>query len=165
MGPEIKFFRLFVIASIILYPALCLLLFYLLVIYLYSGAFDTLTTLFLSVFMIYMINALFVLGLIKKYPADRISNTIEAVIYIGAILSFFFTPISLFFDFTIINVYTEMATPEKEILRPLMLTSTIASLFAASCAIFTAINSFRLLKTIKKNRLALANEIKNIGSQ
>jgi len=163
MASDIKFFRLFVIASVILYPALCFLLFYLLIIYLYSGQFDTLTILFLSTFLIYLVNAVIVLRLIRKYPADGISNTFEAFIYVTAILSFIFTPISMFFDFTIVNVYTGMNTPEKHILRPLMLVTTIASGFATACSFYIAINSFRLLKLIKKNRITLAQQIKNIG--
>lgn len=162
MASEIKFFRLFVIASLILYPALCILLFYLLIIYLYSGEFDTLTILFLSTFLIYLVNAVIVLELLRKYPADRISNALEAIIYVAAILSFISTPISGFFDFTIVNVYTGMDTPEKDILRPLMLVSTIASAFATACSFYIAINSFRLLKLIKKNRITLAQQIKNI---
>ena len=164
MASDIKFFQLFVIACVILYPALCLLLFYLLIIYLYSGQFDTLTILFLSGFLIYSLNAIIVLQLIRKYPADPISNGFEAFIYVAAILSFIYTPISVFFDFTIVNVYRGMGTPEKNILRPLMLVSTIASAFATTCTFYIAINSFRLLKLIKKNRLTLAQQIKNIGA-
>jgi hypothetical protein len=164
MASDIKFFRQFVIASVILYPALCLLLFYLLIIYLYSGQFDTLTMLFLSTFLIYLVNAVTVLQLIRKYPADGISNAFEAFIYVAAILSFISTPIAIFFDFTIVNVYTGMGPPEKDILRPLMLISTIASAFATTCSFYIAINSFRLLKLIKKNRITLSQQIKNIGT-
>jgi glucan phosphoethanolaminetransferase (alkaline phosphatase superfamily) len=162
MASDIKFFRLFVVASVILYPALYLLLFYLLIIHLYSGQFDTLTILFLSSFLIFLGNAVIVLQLIRKYPADGISNAFEAFIYVAAILSFITTPIAVFFDFTIVNVYTGMSTPKKDILRPLMLVSTIASAFAT--AFYIAINSFRLLKLIKKNRTILAQQIKNIGA-
>ena len=164
MASDIKFFRLFVIASVILYPALCVLLFYLLIIYLYSGEFDTLTMLFLSTFLIYLLNAVIVLQLIRKYPSDRISNAFEAFIYVAAFLSFISTPISGLFDFTIVNVYRVMDTPEKDILRPLMLASTIASAFATGCSFYIAINSFRLLKLIKKSRITLAQQIKNIGA-
>jgi hypothetical protein len=111
-----------------------------------------------------LVNAVIVLQLIRKYPADRISNAFEAFIYMAAILSFIFTPVSVFFDFTIVNVYTGMGTPEKDILRPLMLVSTIASAFATACSFYIAINSFRLLKHIKENRITLAQQIKNIGA-
>ncbi len=164
MASDIKFFRLFVIASVILYPALCLLLFYLLIIYLYSGQFDTLTILFLSSFLIYLVNAVIVLQLVRKYPADGISNVFEASIYVAAILSFISTPIAVLFDITIVNVYTGMGTPEKDILRPLMLVSTIASAFATASSFYIAVNSFRLLKLIKKNRITFAQQIKNIGA-
>lgn len=164
MASDIKFFRLFVIASVTLYPALCILLFYLLIIYLYSGEFDTLTILFLSTFLIYLVNAVIVLQLLRKYPADRISNAFEASIYVAAIFSFISTPISGLFDFTIVDAYTGMDTPEKDIMRPLMLVSTIASAFAMACSFYIAINSFRLLKLIKKNRITLAQQIKNIGA-
>ena len=163
MTSDIKFFGLFVIACVILYPMLCILLFYLLIIYLYSGQFDTLTILFLSTFLIYLVNAVIVLQLVRKYPADGISNAFEAFIYVAAILSFISTPISVFFNFTIVNVYTGMNAPEKDILRPLMLVSTIASAFATVCSFYIAINSFRLLNLIKKNRITLAQQIKNIG--
>jgi len=164
MASDIKFFRLFVILCVILYPALSLLLFYLFIIYLYSGQFDTLTILFLSTFLIYLLNAVIVLQFIRKYPSDLISNAFEAFIYVAAILSFIWTPIALFFDYTIVNVYTGMGTSEKDILRPLMLISTIASAFATACSFYIAINSFRLLKLINKNRITLAQQIKNIGA-
>ena len=164
MASDIKFFRLFVIASVIFYPASCLLLFYLLIIYLYSGQFDTLTILFLSTFLIYLVNAVIVLQLIRKYPADRISNAFEAFIYVAAIFSFLYTPISVFFDFTIVNVFREMDNPQKDILRPIMLLTTIASALATASSFYIAINSFRLLKLIKKNRITLAQQIKNIGA-
>ena len=164
MASYIKFFRLFVIASVIFYPASCLLLFYLLIIYLYYGQFDSLTILYLSTFLIYLVNAVIVLQLIRKYPADRISKAFEVFIYVTAILSFLYTPISVFFDFTIVNVYRGMDIPEKDILRPIMLVTTIASAFATACSFYIAINSLRLLKLIKKNRKTLAQQIKNIGA-
>jgi hypothetical protein len=44
-----------------------------------------------------------------------------------------------------------------------MLVTTIASGFATACSFYIAINSLRLLKLIKKNRITFAQQIKNIG--
>jgi hypothetical protein len=110
-----------------------------------------------------MINALIVLWLVRKYPADYISNVLEAFVYISAILTFISIPVLVFFDFTIANVYTGMHTREKDILRPILLVSIIGSALGMACSAYITINSFRLLKHIKKNRIALAHQIKNIG--
>jgi hypothetical protein len=164
MGTEIKFFRLFVLASIFLYPALCLFLCYFLVFHQPSWNIDDLTILFLLTFIIYLINAIVVYRLILKYPAKHISNAFEGCIYLCAILSFIFNIISILFIFGISMAFSQLEAGGKDILRTFMIITSISSALSLSWAIYIAVNSFRLLKIIKKNWVTLVHEIKNIGS-
>lgn len=164
MNSRVRFFRLFAIVNIFLQSILAILVFYFLMVRHTSWDFDFMTALFFTQFIVYIIGSVIILFLINKHPAQNISNAFEGIIYLQAILIFIFNLISLLFIYLFIEIALSLDEERKRYLKPTFFLLSFFSLAASICAAYTAINSFRLLKTIKKNWSSLTNELKNIGT-
>ena len=164
MESHVKIFRIFIIITIFLTFILLVSVYYFLVTRHPSWDIDFMTILFFLSFIIYLGNSIVVLLLIKKYPAQYISNTLEGLIYLFAILTFLFNLISVLFIYVFTENAFELEGERKKLLMPSLLFASISSGITTFCAAFTAINSFRILKIIKRNWWDLAKQIRNIGT-
>jgi hypothetical protein len=105
----------------------------------------------------------FVLILSKRYPHHPISNTIEGFIFTFSIITFLLVFVDLFIMYVFIDIAIDLQKRSDDLSSTLLLVS-VSFIIPIACAVYTAINSFRLLKIIRKNRLNLAQQIKNIGA-
>ena len=164
MESRLKFFQLTLLIGIFLNASLLFLNYFLLTGKVVRWETDDFFIFFILSFIVYLSSSIIVLLLLKKYPAQFVSNKLEGFVYLFAILTFIFA----LFDILHIYVFTKIAfdlkTKTANPLSPILMFAAISSAIATILAIFIAINSFRLLRTIKRNYWTLAHQIKNIGT-
>ena len=164
MESRLKFLHLVVLITIFLYALLLFLNYFLITGKIVTWKTDLFFMLFISSFIIFLINSIAVLLLLKKYPAHFVSNKFEGFLYLFAILTFLFALIDLLHIYAFTYIAFDLKKNRDSPLAPIMMFASISSAIATISAIFIAINSFRLLKTIKRNYWTLAHQIKNIGT-
>lgn len=164
MESRLKFFHLVVLITIFLNALLFFLDYFLITGKVVIWKTDLLFMLFISSFVIFLINSIVALLLLKKYPAQFVSNKFEGFLYLFAILTFLFALIDLFHIYVFTGIAFALKKKREDLLAPILMFASISSSIATISAIFIAINSFRLLKTINRNYWALAQQIKNIGT-
>jgi hypothetical protein len=163
MESRSKFFKLFLVVTIFLNAALAILNYHLLTKDIPKWRTDWGVLLLTSSLIFFLISSIFVFFFLKKYPSQPISNITEGLVFTFAIITFLISTVDLlliciFFDIAI-NLQKKSDNP---ITQALLFVSA-SFVIAITCAVFISVNSLRLLKIIRKNRLILAQQIKNIG--
>ena len=164
MESRIKFFQLILLISIFLNALLVFLNYFLLTGQSVRWETDDFFAFFILSFFIFLVNSVIVLLLLKKYPAQFVSNKLEGFVYLFAILTFIFTLFDLLHIYVFTKIAFDLKTKTGNPLPPILMFAAISSAIATILANFIAINSFRFLKTIKRNYWTLAHQIKNIGT-
>jgi hypothetical protein len=125
---------------------------------------DTGILVLLASVVFFLISAIFVLFLLKKYPSQPISNIAEGLVFTFAIITFLLSLVDLLLVYVFFDIAMDLEKEKVNVVTTTLLFITIPSVIAVAAAVFIAINSFRLVKIIRRNRLNLAQEIKNIGA-
>jgi hypothetical protein len=165
MESWLKFFKLFLIITIFFDAVLSTVGFYLLTKYIPQLRSDTGILVLLSSAVFFMISAFFVLFLLKRYPSQPISNTAEGFVFTVAIITFLLSLVDLLLIYTFFDIAIDLQNNKKNLVTTVLLFISVPSVIAVASAVFIAINSFKLLKIIRKNRWNLAQQIKNIGTE
>ena len=164
MESRLKFFHLVVLITIFLNALLLFPNYFLITGKIVTWKTDLFFMLFILSFIIFLINSIVVLLLLKKYPAQFVSNKFEGFVYLFAILTFLFALIDMLHIYAFTYIAFDLKIKGDNPLTPILMFAAISTTIATILAIFIAINSFRLLKTIKRNYWTLAHQIKNIGT-
>lgn len=165
MEQHIKSYRLLVVFNVISTPLLFLLNLYFFALISMIWLSALFYWLFFITFLLYFIHSLFVLSFIKsKYPSHHISNRSEGFIYLFAIVTFITVAWSFVYIFLFADEAFELLHNGRNRLSPVLFFASGSSVISSVSSAIIAFYSFRLLKTIRKNRQAFADQIKNIGS-
>lgn len=164
MESRLKFFKLFLIISIFLNATLAILNYYLLTKDIHKWRTDGGVLLLISSHIFFLISAIFILLFLKKYPSQHVSNTTEGLLFTFGIITFLLSLVDLFFVYAFIDIAIDLQKKRNNPITTALLFVSVSFLISMSSGVFASINSFRLLKIIRKNRLNLAQQIKNIGT-
>ena len=164
MESRLKFFKIFLLITIFFNAALSTVGFYLLTKYIPQLRSDTGILILLSSLVFFMISAVFVFFLLKKYPSQPVSNTTEGLVFTFAVITFLCSFVDLLLIYTFFDIAIDLRKKSRNPVTTTLLFISIPSVIAVAAAVFISFSSFRLLRIIKKNRWNLAQEIKNIGT-
>ena len=117
---------------------------------------------FISPLIFFLINSLYILFFLNiKYPDQQISNKMEGFLYLFAVLTFLSGFFVIFFNSVFVsNILEDSFDPYKKVWRYVSIPSCIVMI----CSVSSAIYSFKILKSIRRNRQELAQQIRNIGT-
>lgn len=164
MESRLRFFKILLLITIFFDAALSSLGFYLLTKYVPQFRDDAGILVLLSSLVFFMISAVFVLFLLKKYPSQPISNTAEGFVFTFAVITFLCSLVDLSLIYLFLDIAIDLRKKSNNLVTTTLLFISISSVITVAAAVFISITSFRLLRIIKRNRWNLAQEIKNIGT-
>ena len=164
MESRLRFFKILLLITIFFDAALSSLGFYLLTKYVPQLRDDAGILVLLSSLVFFMISAVFVLFLLKKYPSQPISNTAEGFVFTFAVITFLCSLVDLSLIYLFLDIAIDLRKKSNNLVTTTLLFISISSVITVAAAVFISITSFRLLRIIKRNRWNLAQEIKNIGT-
>ena len=164
MESRLKFFRVFLVIAILLNAVLVVLNYYLLTKDIPEWKTDWGVLLLLSSLIFFLISAIFILFLLKKYPSQHISNTTEGLVVTFAVITFLVSLMDLLLIYVFFDIAIDLRKKKDNLISSALFFVSASFVVSISCAVFASINSLRLLNIIRKNRLHLAQQIKNIGT-
>jgi len=164
MESRLRFFKIFLVVTIFLNALLSILNYYLVAKYIPGLKTDPGILLLLSSLIFFLIAAIIVLVLSKRYPYQHISNRMEGFVFTFGIITFLLSLADLLPVYAFIDIAIDLQKRDEDRMSSALLFVSLSSLIPIICAVFTAVNSFRLLKIIRKNSFYLAQQLKNIGT-
>jgi len=163
MESRLRFFKLFLAITIFLNAVLPILNYFLLTKDIPKWRSDGGVLFLISSLIFFLISSIFVLFLLKKYPSQFVSNKTEGLVFTFAIITFLVSLVDLFFTAAFFYIAIDLQNKGDNLISRTLLFVSGSFVIAITCAIFVSVSSLRLLKIIRKNRLNLAQQIKNIG--